>query len=131
MRDRYLRCGQAFIVVYAINSTQSFADVPRMLNQLLLVHDVDSLDELPVVILGNKSDLAHERKVLAAEGQELADVKHCAFMEGSAKDDINIDRAFYKVVRMWLDLHGSTLEPTTQQKKKKKKMKGDGRCVLC
>lgn len=52
-------------------------------------------DEVPLVIVGNKSDLKPEqRQVSLDEGRQLAEDIHCAFTEASAFLDFNVSKAF-------------------------------------
>jgi len=52
MRDQYMRRGEGFVVVYSINSRNSFDSVPLFINQIKLVKDSDNV---PIIIVGNKS----------------------------------------------------------------------------
>lgn len=52
------------------------------------------------MLVGNKSDKAVERAVSAQEGHALAKDLGCEFVEASAKNCINVEKAFYDVVRM-------------------------------
>jgi GTPase KRas protein len=49
MRDRYLRCGQGFLLMYSITSRQSFDKIKTLYEQILRVKDMDFV---PMVILG-------------------------------------------------------------------------------
>lgn len=52
-------------------------------------------DEVPLVVVGNKSDLKPEqRQVSLDEGRKLAEEVNCAFTEASAFLDFNVDNAF-------------------------------------
>lgn len=53
----------------------------------------------PVMLVGNKSDKAGERIVTTQEGKALADSLGCEFLEASAKQRVNVEKAFYDVVR--------------------------------
>ncbi len=55
MRDQYMQGGEGFIVVYAINSRDAFDEVTTFRDQILRVKDAD---KVPMVICGNKCDLA-------------------------------------------------------------------------
>ena len=53
----------------------------------------------PVMLVGNKSDRVTEREVSTQEGSVLAKEIGCDFVEASAKQCINVEKAFYQVVR--------------------------------
>ena len=53
-----------------------------------------------VMLVRNKSDKVTEREVLTQEGHALARELGCEFVEASAKNCINVEKAFYDVVRL-------------------------------
>ena len=54
---------------------------------------------MPAAIVGNKSDLKEtQRQVGIAEGQKLAEKLKCAFVEASARSDINVAKSFEQVI---------------------------------
>lgn len=138
MREQYMRTGEGFLLVYSINSRQSFEEILTFQQQILRVKDKDYF---PIIIVGNKCDLDGERVVsrqgrtfihlwplpppfgtsppnlvtsqrlgldnpqltttscMHTEGEELARQFGCAFIETSAKSRINVDNAFFNIVR--------------------------------
>lgn len=60
MREQYMRTGEGFLLVYSINSRQSFEEILTFQQQILRVKDKDSF---PIIIVGNKCDLDGERVV--------------------------------------------------------------------
>lgn len=60
MREQYMRTGEGFLLVYAINSKQSFEEITLFQQQILRVKDKDYF---PMVVVGNKCDLESEREV--------------------------------------------------------------------
>ena len=52
-----------------------------------------------MVLVGNKCDLEEERQVTSVEGQDLAKSFGCPIYETSAKARINVEEAFYELVR--------------------------------
>lgn len=52
------------------------------------------------MLVGNKSDRVTEREVSTQEGHALARELGCEFVEASAKNCVNVERAFYDVVRI-------------------------------
>jgi len=120
MRDQYMRTGQGFLLVYAITSRGSFDEINAFREQILRVKDAD---HVPMVLCGNKCDLASERQVQTAEGQETAKNFSCPFLETSAKTRTNVDEAFFNLVREIRTMNaGNTGKP---------KMSGRGvKCTL-
>ncbi|MCJ1275832.1 Ras GTPase [Puttea exsequens] len=96
MREQYMRTGEGFLLVYSITSRQSFEEILTFQQQILRVKDKDYF---PIIIVGNKCDLGSEREVSLQEGENLARQFGCAFIETSAKSRINVDNAFYDIVR--------------------------------
>ncbi|KAJ5140623.1 hypothetical protein N7448_004031 [Penicillium atrosanguineum] len=82
LRDQWIRDGEGFVLVYSITSRASFSRITKFYNQIKM------------------SDKAVERAVSAQEGQALAKELGCEFVEASAKNCINVEKAFYDVVRM-------------------------------
>jgi GTPase KRas protein len=96
MRDQYMRTGQGFLCTFAITSRSSFDEITSFREQILRVKDED---QVPMVLIGNKCDLEQERQVTTVEGQDLAKSFGCPFYETSAKARINVEDAFYQLVR--------------------------------
>ncbi|KAK4202843.1 ras family-domain-containing protein [Triangularia verruculosa] len=96
MREQYMRTGEGFLLVYSITSRESFEEIRTFQQQILRVKDKDIF---PMVVVGNKVDLASERKVPQEEGEGLAREFRCKFLETSAKTNTNVEQAFYEVVR--------------------------------
>jgi GTPase SAR1 family protein len=55
--------------------------------------------QVPMIIVGNKSDLADQREVSEAEGEEFAKANSALFIETSAKLQVNVNEAFNRLVR--------------------------------
>lgn len=96
MRDLYIKNGQGFLIVYSITSFQTFMDIKSMRDQIVRVKGTE---KVPVVLVGNKVDLAHQREVSTEEGQALAAQWNCTFLETSAKTTRNVNNIFIDVVR--------------------------------
>eukprot|EP00003_Mantamonas_plastica_P005222 TRINITY_DN1417_c1_g1_i4.p1 TRINITY_DN1417_c1_g1~~TRINITY_DN1417_c1_g1_i4.p1 ORF type:complete len:201 (+),score=70.22 TRINITY_DN1417_c1_g1_i4:44-604(+) len=116
MRDGYMRSGEGFLCVYSITSRSSFDEIPAFREQILRVKD---LDHVPMVIVGNKCDLDHERQVTTAEGKDLAKSFGCPHMEGSAKARINVEESFFELVREIRKARAGGDKVDTKKKKKK------------
>jgi len=96
MREQYMRTGEGFLLVYSIISRNSFDEISTFYQQILRVKDKDYF---PIIVVANKCDLENDRQVAGHEGRELAKSFNCRFIETSAKQRINVDEAFYNLVR--------------------------------
>ncbi|XP_074598242.1 ras-associated protein 2-like [Brevipalpus obovatus] len=97
MRDLYIKNGQGFVVVYSITNHQTFQDVKNM-NEMI-IRCKGNVDKVPILLVGNKVDLVHQREVSTMEGMSLAQNWGCPFMETSAKNRLNVNEVFAEVVR--------------------------------
>ncbi|CAI4222931.1 unnamed protein product [Auanema sp. JU1783] len=96
MRDLYIKNGQGFVVVYSITSQQTFHDIKTMREQIVRVKGTE---QVPILLVGNKCDLAHQRQVRQEEGLALAEFWNCPFTECSAKNHQNVNVTFAEIVR--------------------------------
>jgi Ras family protein len=81
-----------YMLVYSVASKQSF-EMVGIIRDKILNHLGE--ESVPLVIVGNKSDLRPEqRQVTAAEGKALADKFKCGWTEASARYNENVSKAF-------------------------------------
>lgn len=115
LRDQWIRDGEGFVLVYSISSRSSFSRIKRFHHQIQRVKEscasspsypgspistANSQLPVPIMLVGNKSDRVTEREVSTQEGHALARELGCEFVEASAKNCINVEKAFYDVVRI-------------------------------
>ncbi|TFJ96468.1 carbonate dehydratase [Platysternon megacephalum] len=60
MREQYMRTGEGFLLIYAINDRGSFTEISKFHTQILRVKD---RDDFPMILVGNKADLDLQRQV--------------------------------------------------------------------
>eukprot|EP00050_Salpingoeca_kvevrii_P014811 m.40354 g.40354 ORF g.40354 m.40354 type:complete len:181 (-) comp5997_c0_seq1:310-852(-) len=87
--DEYLVM-DGWIIVYSVTARRSFEVVKEIYNRL---RDAN-INRLPLVIVGNKSDLESDREVSREEGEALAQACKAIYTETSAKDNVNVLEAF-------------------------------------
>lgn len=95
MRDQYMRTGEGFLCVFAVNNDKSFEDVNSYREQIKRVKDAD---EVPMVLVGNKIDLP-SWTVDSKQAANLAKSYNTPYIETSAKTRQGVDDAFYTLVR--------------------------------
>ncbi|XP_048869851.1 ras-related protein Rab-37-like isoform X2 [Brienomyrus brachyistius] len=91
----YYRDAQALLLLYDITSKSSFDNIRAWLTE---IHEYAQKDVV-IMLLGNKSDMVHERVIKQEEGQKLAREYGVPFMETSAKTGINVELAFLAVAK--------------------------------
>jgi len=85
-----------YVLVYSVNSKQSFEVVQFVYDKLLdMKGDISSI---PVVLVGNKCDLDNEREVSKEMGKRMADKWKVPFLETSAKQNQSVANVFEQIV---------------------------------
>lgn len=118
MREQYMRTGEGFLIVFAVNSTKSFEDINMYREEIKKVKDSKNV---PIVLVGNKCDLP-AWTVDMVQARKMAKQCGIPFVETSAKTGMGVIDAFYTLVR---EIRKSKLN----QAKRLQKSNGDCRCV--
>lgn len=63
-RELYMKTGQGFLLVFSITSQSSLLELQELREQIVRIKDDDNV---PIVIVGNKSDLEEDRVVSRAK----------------------------------------------------------------
>ena len=83
------------MLVYSITDRKSFEEIKELHNLT-----IPFKQKAVVIIVGNKSDLEHERQVPETEGASLAEYFRCMFVECSASEGYpKIAEAFHELCR--------------------------------
>uniref|UniRef100_A0A672PQ84 small monomeric GTPase n=1 Tax=Sinocyclocheilus grahami TaxID=75366 RepID=A0A672PQ84_SINGR len=90
IRDNYFRSGEGFLLVFSITEPESFSATSDFREQILRVKAED--DKIPLLLVGNKSDLEDRRQVSADEARTKADEWSVQYVETSAKTRANVDK---------------------------------------
>nr|XP_045010612.1 GTP-binding protein REM 2 [Jaculus jaculus] len=96
LRDHCLQTGDAFLIVFSVTDRRSFSKVPET---LLRLRAGRPHHDLPIILVGNKSDLARSREVSLEEGRHLAGTLSCKHIETSAALHHNTRELFEGAVR--------------------------------
>ncbi|KAM4689158.1 ras-related protein Rab-10-like [Discoglossus pictus] len=87
----YFRGAQGFVLVYDITNPDSFKNTAMWMRDIRM----KAGEDVEVVLLGNKCDKEDERVVSKEKGEKLAWEFGIPFFETSAKENVNIDKAFF------------------------------------
>ena len=90
----YYRGAVGALLVYDITNYESFRNIKKWLKEVKDYAD----SHLVTLLIGNKSDLEEQRAVKSEEGAELAESQGLGFVETSAKNNLNIEDAFTRLV---------------------------------
>ncbi|XP_052806057.1 GTP-binding protein Rheb homolog [Mya arenaria] len=97
-----------YILVYSVNSQKSFEVIQFVYDKLLDMKG--NIGSIPVVLVGNKSDLSMEREVSADAGKRLAEKWKIPFLETSAKEYTSVSRLFEQIVMTMEKASGNVTE---------------------
>ncbi|VIO91617.1 Uncharacterized protein BM_BM6769 [Brugia malayi] len=113
IRDNYYRSGEGFICVFSITDTESFEATNEFREQILRVKNSATDSSVPIMLVGNKSDLTNERSIMQLHAQQRAEQWNVPYIETSAKNRINVDKVFYDLMREIKRRKGGTLKGHT------------------
>lgn len=84
--------GHAFILVYSVTRKETLEEL-KPFYELIREIKGSNLHKFPIVLVGNRNDEG-PRELALADGAACAQEWNCAFMETSAKEDINVQELF-------------------------------------
>ncbi|XP_066997688.1 ras-related protein Ral-a isoform X1 [Anabrus simplex] len=126
IRDNYFRSGEGFLCVFSITEDDSFEATQEFREQILRVKNDNNI---PFLLVGNKSDLEEKRKVSLADATNRAKQWGVPYVETSAKTRKNVDKVFFDLMR---EIRSRKMEDTKtsngrgRDNSKRKKLK----CVI-
>jgi small GTP-binding protein len=88
--NAYYKGSKGVIVVYDICRQKSFESVDKWIDDFKSKADDDAV----ILLIGNKSELDEKREVSKEEAESKAQKNNFGFMETSAKDNNNVQKAF-------------------------------------
>ncbi|XP_014477274.1 PREDICTED: GTP-binding protein Rheb homolog [Dinoponera quadriceps] len=84
-----------YVLVYSITSAKSFEIVQIIYDKLL---DITGKLHVPIVLVGNKTDLYVDRMITTDQGKRLANSWNAAFLETSAKQNESVADIFHTLL---------------------------------
>lgn len=86
----YYRGAHGIIVVYDVTDSESFNNVKQWLSEI----ERYASENVNKLLVGNKCDLAHKKQVEYDQAKTFADNLDIPFLETSAKNATNVEKAF-------------------------------------
>uniref|UniRef100_A0A674HH07 RAS like proto-onco B n=1 Tax=Taeniopygia guttata TaxID=59729 RepID=A0A674HH07_TAEGU len=121
IRDNYFRSGEGFLLVFSITEHESFTATAEFRCELLpvallpyssflepdysltkweqILRVKAEEDKIPLLVVGNKSDLEERRQVPVEEARSKAEEWGVQYVETSAKTRANVDKVFFDLMR--------------------------------
>ncbi|XP_076139248.1 ras-related protein Ral-B-like [Alosa pseudoharengus] len=97
IRDNYFRSGEGFLLVFSITELESFTASSEFREQILRVKP--DAESIPLLLVGNKSDLEDRRQVAANDARAKAEQWGVQYVETSAKTRAYVDKVFFDLMR--------------------------------
>ena len=91
-----MKTGQGFLLVFSITSASSFYELTELREQIRRIKDDDNV---PMVLIGNKSDLEEDRAVPRPRAFAISRDWNIPYFEASARRRANVDEAFVDLCR--------------------------------
>lgn len=92
-----MKSGQGFLLVFSITSLSSLTELHELRDQIVRIKDDPGV---PLVIVGNKSDLEEDRAVSRARAFSVSQTwGNAPYYETSARRRANVDEAFVDLCR--------------------------------
>jgi small GTP-binding protein len=94
LTSSYYRGANGVIVVFDLTDEQSFSNLRNWFGEV----ERHCSENIPRLLIGNKSDLVNKRVIDQKTAQEFANNLGIPYIETSAKETNNVDEAFLKIV---------------------------------
>jgi len=127
--NSYYRGTHGVIVVYDVQSIESFVNVKRWLHEI-----EQNCDSVNRILVGNKDDSPEKKVVETSDAQDFAKQIKVALYETSAKDNKNVEEMFTEITKQVLNTKKTSLsvqagnQDRIKIEKNKKKKKSSGCC---
>ena len=105
-----IKVSQGIMLVYDITNHRDFIALESMITKVKEDHDITTL---PLVIVGNKIDLAEQREVPYEQGKALADKYNLPYFETSALKGTGVKEAFDALINAACHYASTTKVDTT------------------
>ena len=112
-----MKQGQGFLLVFSITSMSSLNELSELREQIIRIKEDE---KVPIVIVGNKSDLEEDRAVQRARAFALSQSwGNAPYYETSARRRANVNEVFIDLCRQIIrkDLQGNSKSSDSDRKR--------------
>jgi len=132
MREVYMKAGQGFLLVFSITSLPSLSELSDLRESIIRIKDDDNI---PIVIVGNKSDLEEDRAVSRARAFSISQSwGNAPYYETSARRRANVDEVFIDLCRQIIRKDRASgpevVEESRDTQGKIRRRRREGRCAI-
>ncbi|KAJ6448925.1 small GTPase superfamily [Mycena sanguinolenta] len=121
LNEVYIKSGRGFVLVFSLTQEVSLKEVESLRKQIFRIKGSENV---PIVVVGTKSDLVNEREVTTSTIESLASRWSLPFYETSAKRNWQVNDVFEDLTRQMRIRY----PPDAVKKTKKKQQKGP--CII-
>jgi small GTP-binding protein len=115
IRNNSAQNADGIILVYSITSLNSFEEAIGIIEEIIIIKE----KKIPVILVGNKSDLRKEREVPDTYGKKIEEKYKFIFYETSAKYNVYADEIFFEIIREIRKEKNKNNEKIERKEKKK------------
>jgi small GTP-binding protein len=95
LRQTYMRTGQGFLLVFALDDVPSFDAIDTLQRD---IRETAERDDVPIVVCGNKCDRP-DRAVKREDAEQFCRECKLTYFETSSKNNVNVTEAFTELAR--------------------------------
>ena len=100
LSTNYIKKAKGILLVYDITDKKSFDNLGKWMSD---IEEEEVSGKIPIILIGNKSDLIEERVISKEEGEKMAKQYNLKFYETSCKNGDNVENCFLDLARQIIE----------------------------
>ena len=131
LNNSYLKNAEGIFFIFSHNSRKSFENITYWIDSIKEnIQEINNFKNFPAFLIGNKSDLEHK-----INDEEIEDFykenNFSAYIETSAKENINIDKIFQEMGETLIKIYGYKKNKGNVKLTVSKIKKKENKCMKC